>query len=132
MKPPKIRAHHLLCVQGFKGLGYDEKFVENFAKIADKIKNDPALEIIPADECDDICASCPKNEKGVCENPGREGKIRKMDRAVLRRAGLEKGKTTLARDALKSVNREIRGAAALEICENCQWKKDCLWFQSNL
>ena len=28
----KIRHHHLLCILGFKGLGYSDEFVENMKK----------------------------------------------------------------------------------------------------
>ena len=27
--PLRIRAHHILCIQGFQGLGYSEEFTKN-------------------------------------------------------------------------------------------------------
>jgi hypothetical protein len=33
----KVRAHHLLCMQGFQGSGYSPEFVENFIKILDQV-----------------------------------------------------------------------------------------------
>ncbi len=32
-----IRAHHLLCLQGFQGYGYSQDFVRNMAEIIKKI-----------------------------------------------------------------------------------------------
>ena len=33
-EPIRIRAHHLLCMQGFQGYGYNKTFTENMTHIA--------------------------------------------------------------------------------------------------
>jgi len=37
----KIRAHHLLCLLGFVGMGYSSKFVEKIKEIKKKVENEP-------------------------------------------------------------------------------------------
>ncbi len=61
-----IRPHHLLCILGFRGLGYSEKFVSNMEEVAKKLRSDFTSFITLVLECDAICAACPHNVEGKC------------------------------------------------------------------
>ncbi len=51
----KLRAHHLLCMISWKGVGYTPAFTENYNKIIDRLKHETiTIEIIKGK--DDICA----------------------------------------------------------------------------
>ena len=89
----KIRAHHLLCIQGFQGLGYSAGFVENLQKIINHIQEYPKqTELILTDDLDDICQACPHSGTAECEkDPQADAQIKAMDRAVLKKLDLDTG-----------------------------------------
>ena len=50
----RIRAHHLLCILGFRGLGYDKRFVQNMERIVSAVRHNADLGLTLTDSCDDI------------------------------------------------------------------------------
>lgn len=119
----KIRAHHLLCIQGFQGYGYNQGFVDNMKEVIKSISSNPDLEVEIIDECDVICSFCPYNEGGVCQKSSDQ-KVKDMDMYILRRLGLRKGANGRAKDILHYV----RGLNIQDICSDCEWKEKCLYF----
>ena len=57
--PMRIRAHHLLCMQGFQGYGYSKDFALHMLKVMDHIMDNPLCELDIITECDEICLHCP-------------------------------------------------------------------------
>ncbi len=88
----RIRAHHLLCIQGFQGLGYSKEFTKNMAQIKDELLNNPSSFIRLVIGVDSICECCPHNSKGICsKGHTSENKMRVMDSLILRNLGIEAG-----------------------------------------
>jgi hypothetical protein len=78
--PLKIRAHHLLCILGFHGLGYSQEFATKMGEVVEKLHSDSTFPITLVDECDIICASCPQNVGGKCLGEAdSESKIKTRD-----------------------------------------------------
>ena len=119
----QIRAHHLLCMQGFQGYGYNQEFVDNMTMVVDRLRGEPDTVIEIVDRCDDICAHCPRNENGTCN--------RKADRRVLKRlrlkppAQMEIGKGFELVNSLFSSKKDLK-----KICGDCEWQAKCIWYQS--
>lgn len=132
LKPIRIRAHHLLCMQGFQGYGYDKDFVDNLNAIIKSIKSNPDLKIIVINECDDICSQCPHNHSGVCiKEPDSDMKIKNMDNEVLKKLGRKSGSELKSRDIFEFVNKKIAGKRDLSIiCRDCEWQSKCLLYIS--
>ena len=128
----KIRAHHLLCIQGFQGYGYNDVFVDNFIKIVNSIYSNLNGEIKITSTCDDICNYCPHNLKGKCKKIiGSSWVIKKKDKRVMKNLNIAEGILVKAKDILSLVNNRISKAnEAKKICRNCSWKEKCLWFIS--
>jgi hypothetical protein len=118
-----LRAHHLLCLHGFRGMGYDEHFVENMTLICRRVKSQANLEILVTDEADDICASCPRRRETGCERdlPGAKGSARDLDHRVMKRLGIDSGQAFSRDEILSLVLEKISPDDLIVICEGCEW-----------
>jgi len=126
----KIRAHHLLCIQGFQGYGYNKDFVKNMSEVIKKIDLNPEVEIIT--ECDVICSCCPHNIGGVCQKDFNSAKkVKEMDMQVLRKLNLRSGARGRIKDFFSLANAKFKNSLDVQdICGDCEWRKKCLWFIS--
>lgn len=127
----KIRAHHLLCIQGFQGYGYSRDFKMNMAKVIRNLKSEEQfLEIVA--ECDVICSHCPHKKDGLCrKTPESNEMIKKMDLNVLKKLGLKEGTRSKAKNVFSLLDRKIKATDVCEICGDCFWKNKCLLYISN-
>ena len=127
-----IRAHHLLCLQGFQGYGYDKKFVDNLYFILNQIDNNPELELELVAECDDICGKCPNMKEVQCRRePGADERIKKIDRLVLLKLRVEEGARVKVDEIIEMVNDKFKSYSDIDlICGDCEWKKECLFLLS--
>jgi len=147
MKENKIihlRGHHLLCLQGYQGYGYDKKFKTKIESLINQLNNDDYSKIIVTDSADDLCESCPnlKDEKCVGELESFEGssknkskinnnKIVKMDKIVIEKANLEKNREYSFNKLISIINNSFSNIKdAKKVCGNCKWIEKCLWIQS--
>jgi hypothetical protein len=122
----KIRAHHLLCMQGFQGYGYTQDFVTNMAQVIKDINSPHDLEIEITTECDAICSHCPYNKEGVCEkNADSPTELKNMDIKVLKKLGLREGAKVKAKDIPSLIKRRLNDSDIEYICGNCEWKEKC-------
>lgn len=121
--PLKLRAHTLLCLQGFRGEGYDPGFVENFAEMHEHLRNDPALLVEVVDGPDVVCACCPHLRTSGCTLRGEdfEREMQAQDRHVLRLLGLRAGDVTTWGDILRRIRQGIAGTDLPTICGECRW-----------
>ena len=134
----RLRAHHLLCLQGYQGYGYDERFKENLEKKLNILKNDNTKVILTSSP-DDLCKKCPNlkdnicigNSKSLSESFENNDKIVKKDLSILKEIKLEKNRKYSFKDLTKIVNNVFSKRNDLkDICTNCQWTDKCLWYQS--
>ena len=77
-----LRGHHLLCLQGFQGYGYDDKFVKNMSYINNLRKSENTTVSI-TNKADDICRCCPNLKNNLCGNEKQNAEIIKMDNEIL-------------------------------------------------
>ena len=123
-----LRGHHLLCLQGFQGYGYDENFVKNMTEInrQRKLAN---TTIALTDSPDDICKSCPNLKDGICENQKQNERIKSMDEEVLSK--LDTLKEYNSCDLFEEVAKIFNSKDSVsEICFKCIWHKECLFYEN--
>ena len=121
-RPLKIRSHHLLCILGFRGLGYSEEFVSNMGKVAAELRSDPGFPITLVVGCDAICVSCPHSREGKCRKKANsEVDVPIQDFELLKRLGLEAGSQMLAGAAWQEVKERLTPGDLTEICGDCEW-----------
>ena len=122
-----LRGHHLLCLQGFQGYGYDSNFIKNMTYINDLRKNEDTI-ISVINDSDDICKYCPNLQNGICQNEKQNQEIINMDNEVL-----SKIDTTKKYEPTKLFN-EIANIfntkeSVKYICATCSWHEECLFYK---
>ncbi len=133
-----IRAHHLLCIQGFQGKGYSADFVNNMNQIIyflnEGLNNGTPKKIKVINQDDVICTHCPHLEKthlekNICSQfPESEKKIKEMDDLTICLLGLECDKEYDYEYILGKINKIISFFQIKNICGHCSWNKDCLFY----
>ena len=118
-----LRAHHLICLLGFRGLGYSPEFLQDMTKIVFKLLSCPETLIEIVDGPDDICTPCPFLEDGGCreEGPQSEETVKKRDRAVMVRLGLISGDKVTWSAVEQRIRTSISPQDLEKICRACKW-----------
>ena len=123
-----LRGHHLLCLKGFQGYGYDEAFVENMAEINSKRKLKKTT-ITLTDSADDICKACPNLKNNLCKDMLHNENIVQMDREVLKKLDIEKEQNSL--ELFEKIDNIFNSQESVsKICFNCLWHDKCLFYQN--
>lgn len=129
-----LRAHHILCIQGFRGKGYSEEFVSNMKVIIDYLENNENKKIKIINNPDHICLSCPNNvgqsemrrfeinntyeDKGFCEN---ERYIVNLDNMVIKALDIELESHHTYKSLLEKIKKNMTIEKFENICGDCQW-----------
>jgi len=120
--PLKIRAHHLLCLLGFRSLGYSQEFITTMGKVVENLRSNSTFPIILVAECDIICTSCPHNKGNKClKEADSESKVKTRDLEVLHRLGFEAGAQIPAGKAWTRIKERLSFEHIAEICRDCEW-----------
>jgi len=53
----ELRAHNLLCIQGFVGKGYSPEFVANMTRVIESLGDETRVTVIAAPDA--LCSACP-------------------------------------------------------------------------
>ena len=123
-----LRGHHLLCLKGFQGYGYDEAFTHNMSEINQKRKL-PDTTIFLTDSSDDICTACPNLKNDLCENKSQNERIVQMDREVLKKLNFKKEHNSL--ELFEKIDEIFNTKESVsEICFECIWHEKCLFYQN--
>lgn len=118
----KIRPHHGLCAEFFRGEGYSGEFTKNMISVLSELnENNP--EILLTVGTDEICRCCIHNVENHCKTAE---KTARYDRAVLDICGFSDGETLLWEDFRSSAREKIICENRLaEICGDCSWYEIC-------
>ena len=122
-----LRGHHLLCLKGFQGYGYDEAFTENMTEINSKRKMSETT-ISLTSSPDDICSSCPNLKNDLCENEYQNERIVNMDKEVLKKLDTSKEYSSVELfDMIGDIFKTKESVS--KICFECMWHEKCLFYQ---
>ena len=112
-----LRAHHIFCIQGFRGKGYNEEFISNMKKIIARINKDTGIKVKIVNNPDNICSACPKNI-GQCEN---ERYIINLDNMVIDTLGIESDSKYVYSELLELIRINLTKEKLEDICGACKW-----------
>ena len=121
--PIRLRAHTLLCLQGFRGIGYSPGFVENMAAIHRILTEHPEAMVEVLDSPDAVCGACPHRQPVGCILNGdrSEEEMRDQDHVVLKTLGLQVGSRVPWREVLDRIRAAVHAADLITICGHCRW-----------
>jgi uncharacterized protein len=118
-----LRAHNLLCLLGYRGRGYDARFVAEMTTVHHVLERAPETLVEVRTRPDRLCGACPNLREHGCTlaGPDHEAHMRAQDEDVARRLGLKDGGVYPWREILERVARSVRGADLPAICTTCPW-----------
>lgn len=115
----KLRGHHLICLNFFKGEGYTRDFIDN---LYDVLKND-TVEIVTGP--DDVCVKCPHLKDNKCENGEySEEIIQAQDREALRLLNFKPGES-VEWSTIASLISDVLNEWDTQYCITCKYRKIC-------
>ncbi len=119
----RLRAHTLLCLQGFRGEGYSASFIHNLSRIHRSLAEDPDQEVELVDSPDAVCEACPHLCRTGCSVDGinSEEAMCDQDRRVLSLIGLPAGQRLPWSEVLARIRGSVVGADLAGICGGCRW-----------
>jgi hypothetical protein len=119
----RLRAHTILCLQGFRGMGYSPEFVANMAAVHRTLTEDPESVVELLDSPDAICGACPHRRVAGCtlNGNGSEQEMTNQDHVVLHRLQLRVGDRVTWQEILDRVRAFVHADDLPAICGNCRW-----------
>lgn len=115
--PILLRGHHLLCLLGYRGMGYSDAYVDNMTRIYRSLLEAPTTlcEIVAGP--DQLCACFPPDGDYHCEDRN----VATRDALILQRLGLTTGQVVPWAEILSRVQTSLRPDDLLQICSTCPW-----------
>jgi hypothetical protein len=115
----KLRGHHLICLNFFKGEGYSEDFIKNIYSVVRKEK----VEVVYG--ADDVCARCPYLKDNRCSNSDyTDEKILYQDKEALKLMALKQG-MIVDRKTISARIPQIIERWKVKFCLDCGYRKVC-------
>jgi hypothetical protein len=124
--PLRLRAHHFVCLQFYRGQGYSFGFVQNLNRVVERSASEPATVVLDAD---DVCAACPglAHDRTCLDPNAGETEVRRIDRLACGILGIQpemqltlaEARERLAADAVAA------GRWRFEACDGCTWEDTC-------
>jgi uncharacterized protein len=118
-----LRAHHLLCLLGFQGIGYTAEFIKNFQKVKRMLEQHSDMLIEVVDTCDVVCLACPNKQGDECFKSGLKynRKVKDIDRRVMERLGIKAGDRFTVKELYALIKEKIEPGDIKDICQGCDW-----------
>jgi hypothetical protein len=115
----KLRGHHLICLNFFRGEGYSEDYIRNIYFVIGKEN----IEIVEGP--DDVCAWCPYLKDDRCKSPEYSDEmIQHQDSQALKLLEFKPGMMVDRRmisDKLPGIIEEWKA----QFCVECSYRKVC-------
>ena len=115
----KLRPHHLLCIQGFRGQGYSARFVANLARLIDRLQTDPDLQVRIVAGADDVCLACPHLSLGDCRCSDLN--VDDLDRKISDQLGIAEGDAGTWPSFLNVLKQKVASHQINDFCTGCRW-----------
>ncbi|WP_088830207.1 DUF1284 domain-containing protein [Paenibacillus tyrfis] len=119
MNSIRLRGHHLLCLLGYRGMGYSESFCDNMTAVYETLRKHPDTRIELVEGPDDICSAFPKEQPPHCDGHS----VYDRDARVLNKLGLYTGSAMTWADICAAVSATMRPHDIGLLCSSCPWER---------
>ncbi|MEX2414948.1 MAG: DUF1284 domain-containing protein [Paenibacillaceae bacterium] len=113
----RLRGHHLLCLLGYRGMGYSEPFAKNMTGVYEQLWLEPATPVTIVKGSDDLCKSFPCDQPNHCDNHN----VHERDEFIRKHLGLEVDDCLAWQQILDRVKSRVKPHHIPEWCATCQW-----------
>jgi hypothetical protein len=113
----RLRGHHLVCLLGYRGMGYSEAYAANMTRVHSRLRKEPETPVLIVTGPDDLCAWFPEDQPYHCEDEN----VHERDAAVLKQLGLEPGLQTTWREVEQGLAKRFVPADIPRLCSTCPW-----------
>jgi len=117
-QPVRLRGHHLLCLLGYRGMGYSEEYVRNMTDIYERLRQGPQTVIEIVAGRDALCEAFPCTLPNHCE----DANLYDRDQTILTALALAPGDTVTWATILSRVAADIHGSDVERFCSTCSWR----------
>lgn len=126
-----LRPHHILCLQGFQNKGYSDRFTQELLTLHKQLQNNKNQHILIKKTQDSICTHCPHSQNNQCHKDSESNqRMMKRDQSTLKQLSVTEGLYTWSH-LIKISQKQISSQNdTYEICFECDWQKDCLFYQN--
>jgi hypothetical protein len=114
----RLRGHHLLCLLGYRGLGYSPAFVERMTQVYEALRRMPQRPVRVVFGPDDLCAAFPAQGDSHC----LEERVLARDERVRTRLGLRVGAQLPFAEVLARVRTGVLPDDIARWCATCPWQ----------
>jgi uncharacterized protein len=116
-RPIELRGHHLLCLLGFRGMGYSPEFSANMAAVYEALRTEPTTIVRIVRGVDHLCVCYPSDKPYHCNSDS----VHVKDDRVLEQLGLQPGDQVRWTDILDRVRSLIAPEDIPKLCASCPW-----------
>jgi hypothetical protein len=117
--PLALSAHHLLCVHGFRGMGYSPGFVAALEAIVTTLREAPGTRVRVRVGADAVCRACPSLHPAGCARYGRA--VVDQDARVAARLGVMGEGVHPWRELQARVRERVAPGDLAALCAGCPW-----------
>lgn len=114
----RLRGHHLLCLVGYRGMGYSPEYVANMTHLHQTLRTHPKTEILLVSGPDDLCDKFPDSQTCHCE----DANIYVRDDAILQKLGLYVGQRVEWSQVQKCIEENMVSTDIMRLCSTCSWR----------
>lgn len=124
--PIRLRGHHLLCILSYANKGYNDRFIDNFGLIVDRLA--AGEEVLMVEGPDDLCGPVLAEENPHCLSPGvreRDAKAAASISALLNRSVSPGVCLVLDPGIVERLREGFAGGTIRSACAGCEWQGLC-------
>ncbi len=114
----RLRPHHLLCTQGYSGVGYDDTFKTRMDEVVHRLRTEEQTPVMLVFSTDDLCSACPNRlGEDLCRT---NEKVKALDQKTAECFHLEE-KTYIYQNLVRIIRKTITPEVMDYICGDCSW-----------